>query len=87
MNNKERKELGYFPAGLDAAVNKKFGPEVECETSFNIIEMRHITFFKTSDPILREKIEIYVEAFLAGTTELRDRLENVNNPKPLEVEA
>ena len=88
MNTKERKELGYFPAGLDAAVNKKFGAKVECETSYSIIDMRHITNFKTKDPVLKDKINLYIEAFLAGTMELRERLEHANDkPQPeLELE-
>jgi len=75
--------MSYFPAGLDAAVNKKFGAHINCVTTYNIFSMTHVTTWDCgNDKVLDEKIKLYIEAFKAGVQELTERLTNVNNPKP-----
>lgn len=77
MNNKEKQVLSQFPAGLDEAVNKKFGDKVQCKTTFDFFgSMSHTTNFKAKGK-LKKDIELYIEAYLAGNKELAGRLSNV----------
>jgi hypothetical protein len=63
MNAKERKELGYFPKALDAAIIERFGPETDS----------YVTNFIAEGP-LREEINTFIDGFIAGNLELSTRL-------------
>lgn len=73
MNKTETKELDYFPRGLDAAVNAKFGEDTQCETNLNWVSMQYVTTFK-GEGAVKEAIDNYIEAFIAGGQELVARL-------------
>lgn len=74
MNNKERKLLLEFPSTLDKIVNEKFGEDVHCETTYQFLgDMQHHTLFKASGKKKKE-IEMFIDGFIQGNLELRDRL-------------
>lgn len=77
MNNKERRVMTEFPSeGLDAAVKAEFGEETMCETSFNIVEMKHVTWFAAKGQ-KKKDIDLFVKAFIAGNQELSGRLDQI----------
>lgn len=78
MNNKERKELSYFPTAIDDAIIEKFGKEVEPETSFHLFgDMNYHTVFKTDDPILKDRINDFIDGYTKGNLELAERLRSL----------
>lgn len=61
---------------LDAAVNSKF-EGINAESVFDFFGgMTYVTNFETDDPILRDKVNSYIEGFMDGWVALRDTLEN-----------
>lgn len=73
MNKKEQSEIMNFPQALDAAVKEKFG--IECQTSFDLLgSMKHTTYFETDDEVLKVNVNNFVEGWIAGNLELRERL-------------
>lgn len=77
MNKKELRILCHFPAGLDAAVNAKF-PGANCETKWNLFSGLHTsTWSETLHPAKQRQIKLFIDAYLAGNLELRERLENL----------
>lgn len=81
MNRKEQQELGYFPAGLDEALTKKFGKAAKFDTFYSFLGDTHITKYKAEKlhkGITVKDVDNYVEAFIAGNKELADRLLKVN---------
>jgi hypothetical protein len=79
MNYKEKKELSYFPAGLDEAIIKKFGKVTKAKTEWNFITGKHTTFYKASGE-KKKRIEIFVSGFIEGNLELGKRLNAISNP-------
>lgn len=76
MNNTERKELFHFPEALDQILMDKFGPEIEAESGYNIFTGCHVTNF-IAEGERREQINLFIEAFILGNNELRERLLNL----------
>lgn len=77
MNRNETKQLSYFPKAIDQAIIDKFGAELEPESTYDMFGTgTYVTHFKTEDPVLREKVEIFIEAYIAGNQELAERLRN-----------
>lgn len=74
MNRSDIKKLCEFPHELDELVNSKF-PSAKCKTTFDIISMRHTTTWNDKLPqVVKERIKIFVEGFMAGHDCLRSKL-------------
>jgi hypothetical protein len=71
MNSNERKELTYFPKKLDEAVTKKFN--VLCRSTYNFFSDRYVTVHEGKG-LVKKNIEIFIDGFMAGNTELSERL-------------
>lgn len=77
MNKAEAQILTQFPEAMDAAVNEKFGAEVECKSTFNFFgSMSYTSTFKARGK-KKTEIEAYIAGYIAGNLELRNRLQNV----------
>lgn len=65
-----------FPSGLDNAVIKKFGKYTKCKTEYAFFgDMKHHTLFKDNGKNKKE-IEAFIDGFMQGNLELRERLLN-----------
>lgn len=74
MTKRERIILKEFPNALDEAVNKKFGKETECKSTYAFLgDMKYHTVFKDNGKN-KDEIEAFIEGFLLGNLELRERL-------------
>lgn len=81
MNNRESQELGYFPAGLDEALTKKFGKKAKFRSEYNFFSDTRTTLYKAqylNKGYGIKDVELYMEAFIAGNKELISRLLLVN---------
>jgi hypothetical protein len=77
MNKKENKIINEFPYSLDKFIKEKYGEETECESFCAILgDMNHHTNFKDNGHNKAE-IEAYIEGFIAGNVELRNKLNNI----------
>lgn len=74
MNTKEKRELYHFPSALDASVNGKF-PKAQCSSSLDIFSLQMVTRWNEKLPKSeKQRIKDFVEGFMAGNSELADRL-------------
>lgn len=81
MNKTETKTLSEFPDGLDAIVNERF-PGANCETTFSIFTMRHVTSWNEKMPkAKKQRVKDFVEGFMAGNEELANRLSGAKGGK------
>lgn len=73
MNSADRRKMSEMPQ-LDEIVNRRFRG-AKCTTTFSIFSMRHATTWNNKLPVrTKRRIKLFVEGFMAGNQELRDRM-------------
>lgn len=73
MGNKEQsRELSVFPKAIDGIVSKKFG--VSCVSAFDPSVGRNVSKFGTLDRALIQRINDFIDGFVAGNRELSERI-------------
>lgn len=74
MNHKDLQALSEFPKKLDEIVNKRFRG-AKCTSTFSIVGMTYVTTWNKKLPVkTKRRIKLFVEGFMAGNSELRDRI-------------
>ena len=89
MTKNEIRQCHVFPYALDAAITEKFG--VPCKSHWNIVTGNYHTILGTpvwdedaskfvNDPTIHpdlwEKAQLFVDGWIAGQAELRERLQD-----------